>query len=134
MCLDINNQNVWKDLLSIKEKLAFNVEGHHLQLFIFAILNPQTPMIWLLILPSSCYTFPCKLVFENLVLNQDSSFYMISFNILITCLLNNVWILKGKFHVNHFWQLKGQLFTLCSTSLPQLPAACWHQFFFTIFF
>ena len=25
-------------------------------------LNPLTPKIWLLILPSSCYTFPCKLV------------------------------------------------------------------------
>ena len=30
---------------------------------------------------------------ENLVLDQDSSFYLISLNILITCLLNNVWIL-----------------------------------------
>ena len=26
------------------------------------ILNPLTPKIWLLILPSSCYTFPCNLV------------------------------------------------------------------------
>ena len=33
--------------------------------------------------------------YENLVLDQDSSFYLISLNILITCLLNIVWILKG---------------------------------------
>ena len=26
------------------------------------VLNPSTPKIWLLILPSSCYTFPCKWV------------------------------------------------------------------------
>ena len=51
------------------------------------------PKIWLLILPSSCYSFPCKLVNENLVLDQDSSSYLISLNILITCLLNNVWVL-----------------------------------------
>ena len=43
--------------------------------------------IWLLILPSSCYTFPCKLV-----LDQDN-FKMISLSILITCLLVNEWIL-----------------------------------------
>ena len=29
------------------------------------------------------------------MLDQDSSFYQISLNVLITCLLKNVWILKG---------------------------------------
>ena len=42
-------------------------------------LNPLTPKIWLLTL--------------SLVLDQDSSFYLISLNIHITCLLNDVWIL-----------------------------------------
>ena len=34
-----------------------------------------------------------QISYENLVLDQDNSFYLISLNILITCLLNNVWIL-----------------------------------------
>ena len=29
--------------------------------------------------------------YENLVLDQDNNSYLISLNILITCLLNNVW-------------------------------------------
>ena len=33
-----------------------------------------------------------QISYENLVLDQDNSFYLISLNILITCLLNNVWI------------------------------------------
>ena len=32
-----------------------------------------------------------QISYENLVLDQNGSFYMISPNILITCLLNNVW-------------------------------------------
>ena len=28
-------------------------------------VDPLTPKIWLLILPCSCYTFPCKLVMRN---------------------------------------------------------------------
>ena len=30
------------------------------------------------------------------MLDQDSSFYLICLNILITCFLKNVWILKGE--------------------------------------
>ena len=36
-----------------------------------------------------------KRTYENLVLDQDN-FYLISLNILITCLLDNVWILLGE--------------------------------------
>ena len=32
-----------------------------LGLFVFYLINPLTSKIWLLILPSSCYTFSCKL-------------------------------------------------------------------------
>ena len=35
------------------------------------------------------------------MLDQESSFYLISVNILITCLLNNVWYYWEKIHVNH---------------------------------
>ena len=42
------------------------------------------------------------------MLDQDSILYLISLNILITCLLNKVRISYGeKFHVDHFWELKG---------------------------
>ena len=35
---------------------------YHLIVIIPHTFNPITSMIWLLILPSSCYIFPCKLV------------------------------------------------------------------------
>ena len=93
--------------------------------------NPLTPKIWLLILPSSCCTFPCS--YENLVLDQDSILYLISLNILITCLLNKVRMLWGEvscwsllgvkglilfssvlciFHytISSFWIIFGQIF------------------------
>ena len=41
------------------------------------------------------------------MLDQDSSFYMINLNILITFLLNNVWYWREKFHVDHVSELKG---------------------------
>ena len=53
-----------------------------------------TPKIWLLILPSSCYTFLYKLVtriwcsIETIIM-----LWLISLNILTTCLLSNVWTL-----------------------------------------
>ena len=31
--------------------------------------------------------------YKNLVLDQDKNFYLISLNVLITCLLDNIWIL-----------------------------------------
>ena len=49
------------------------------------------------------------------MLDQDSSFYLMSLNILITCLLKNVYIYiyiyiyiycREKFYVNHFWELR----------------------------
>ena len=37
-----------------------------------------------------------KVSFENLVIDQDKKLYLLSLSILITCLLDNVWILKGE--------------------------------------
>ena len=34
--------------------------------------------------------------YKNLVLDQDTNFDLISLGILITCLLDNVWILQGE--------------------------------------
>ena len=50
------------------------------------------------------------------MLDQDSSLYLISSNIFITCLLNNVWYYEEKFQVNHFCELKG--FKISSISNP----------------
>ena len=67
-------------------------------------LNPSTPKIWLLILSSSCYTFPCELVTRIWC-----SIKIISCTWVIS--LPVCWIMYGycweKLHVNHFWVLKG---------------------------
>ena len=34
--------------------------------------------------------------YKNLVLDKGNNFHLISLSILITCLLGNVWILKGE--------------------------------------
>ena len=39
------------------------------------------------------------------MLDQDNNFYLISLNILITYLLDNVRYYREKFHVDHFWEL-----------------------------
>ena len=42
------------------------------------------------------------------MLGQDNNLHQISLSILVTCLLNNVWMLyREKLHVNLFWELKG---------------------------
>ena len=41
------------------------------------------------------------------MLDRDSSFYLISLNILITCLLKNVWILKGEVLCESLLGVKG---------------------------
>ena len=61
-------------------------------------VNKTLSLVLLLILSSSCDSFPCS--YGKLVLNQDSSFFLISWNILITCLLNG--------YVNHFWEFMGK--------------------------
>ena len=70
--------------------------------------NPLTPKIWLLILPSCCYTFPCQVDYKNLVFNQGNKLYLMSLSILVTCFLCNVshgyyWEML---HSNYFWELK----------------------------
>ena len=40
------------------------------------------------------------------MLDQDSNFYLMSLNILITYLLNNKWYYREKLLVNHFRELK----------------------------
>ena len=44
---------------------------------------------------------------ENLVLDQDNNFYLIHLSILITCLLNNEWIIQGEFTCYALLGVKG---------------------------
>ena len=37
-----------------------------------------------------------QVIYEKLVLDNDNNFSLISLTILITCLLDNVWILMGE--------------------------------------
>ena len=56
----------------------------YFSLLIFnCLVNPLTPKIWLLILPSSCYTFPCKLVMGIwcLIKISTSTWYIWTFSL-----------------------------------------------------
>ena len=68
--------------------------------------NPFTPKICQLILPFNFYTFPCKLVMRILCQIKiatpdkfDYSHYMFAGLYMD--------ILREKFYVDHFWELKG---------------------------
>ena len=50
------------------------------------LANPLTPKMRFLILPS----------YNNLVLDQDDNLYQTRLRILISCLLDNVWIFLGE--------------------------------------
>ena len=66
-------------------------------IFVFSLApKPLPPRIRLLILLSSCCTFRCKLVARILFLDQDNHIYLIHLSILMTCLLDSGWILKGE--------------------------------------
>ena len=70
-------------------------------------INPLTPKIWLLILPSGCYTFPYKLITRIWCsIKVISCTWWVWVFSLPVC-----WIMYGYYkenlHVNHFWELKG---------------------------
>ena len=70
-------------------------------------LNPLTAKIWLLILPFSWYTLPCKLV-----MRIWCSIKVISCTWWLQVFSLPVWhIMYGyyreRLHINHFWELKG---------------------------
>ena len=62
---------------------------------VYEFFYSLTPKIWLLIYSplSSCCTFAYSSVMRTFLLNQENILNLISLNILITCLLDNVWIL-----------------------------------------
>lgn len=63
------------------------------KLYTFRLLKPFNTQDLILILPFSCYTFPYKLGTRICFLDQDGNSYLIGLNILIACLLGNVWVL-----------------------------------------
>ena len=73
-------------MLSISMELLFSKQTLRYQVFAY-LINPSPPKIWLSILPSSYYTFPCKIDYVNLVFNQGNKLYLMSLSILTTCLL-----------------------------------------------
>ena len=61
------------------------------------MFNPLTPKIWLLILPPSCYTFPCKLVMRIWCsIMTKIQVLPDKFEFLITNLLDSAQMLKGE--------------------------------------
>lgn len=82
--------------------------------FLSVKFNTFTPKIWLFILLSSCCC--CKKSnYQNLVLNQDNEFYLISLSTLITRLLENVWLLYGEVTCSSLVGVKGCLQDACCT-------------------
>ena len=49
-----------------------------------------------LIINSQIYQISLEISYENLLIDQDNNFYPISPSSLITCLLDNLWILLGE--------------------------------------
>ena len=80
-------------LEEVQPKLQFLCKQQALSIIWLNFFNFLTPMIWLLILPITSFPFPRKFSSENFVLDQVNNFYLISLNIFITCLLDNVRIL-----------------------------------------
>ena len=77
---------IQKMLNILSMELLFSKQTLRYQVFAY-LINPSPPKIWLSILPSSYYTFPCKIDYMNLVFNQGNKLYLMSLSILTTCLL-----------------------------------------------
>ena len=69
--------------------------------------NSLPPKIWLLILPSSCLTFPCNLVMRMwcLIRIKTSNGYVWVLSSPVCWIMYEYY--REKFHVNHLGELKG---------------------------
>ena len=102
ICVKTTDQ--WLIIHYSSEKLSLCLLAHDKNIH-YADKIPSTPKIWLLILPSKCWTFPCKLVtrlnkcYIKITTSSWSAFVI---------LLPVCWIMYGyyreKLHVNHFWE------------------------------
>ena len=80
--------------------------------------NPLTPRIWFLILPSSCYIFPFKLVARIWCLIKIITFTWYIWELSLPVCRRVDEYCREKLHANHFWELKGQLTFWASSSCP----------------
>ena len=71
-----------------------------------SILNHLTPKIWLLILPSGCYTFPCKLVTGIWYLIRVMTFALYVWLFSLPVLLEMFGNYREKLHDNQFYRVK----------------------------
>ena len=73
----------------------------------FSFNNPLTPKIWLLILLSSYYTFPCTLVKRSwsYIKITPSGWWVCRFSSPFCWTM--YWYYAQRLHVNHVWELKG---------------------------
>ena len=69
-----------------------------------AQVNPLSPIIHIQILRIDLHTFPLRISAENLIKHQGIFSFMITFYILTTLSLDNVWTLLGE---NCCWSLLG---------------------------
>ena len=69
--------------------------------------NPLTPKICLSILPSSYYTFPCKLIMRIWCSIEviNCIWWVWVFSLLVCCVVYEYH--REKVHCNHLWELKG---------------------------
>ena len=87
--------------------ISGGVKGLTLALFHNQLLNPLTPKIWLLILPSSYYTFPCRLItrIRCSIKVINCTWWVWVFSLPVCCVMYGYY--REKLQVNHFWELRG---------------------------
>ena len=70
-------------------------------------INPLSPNIHIQILQTDLYTFPLRMSWENLIIDQGIFSCVIILWILITYLLTGYGYCLEKFDLGHCWDLKG---------------------------
>ena len=73
--------------------LPFNSFLFKIKMCVFCWFNPLTLHDLIVNSPFQLLNISLEIIYENLLLDQDNNFYLISLSILITFLLDIVWIL-----------------------------------------
>ena len=77
-------------------------------LFLHAqLVNPLIPKIWSSVLPSSYYTFPCKLITRIWCSNKviTCTWWVLIFSLPVSCIMYGY--SRERLHSNYFWEFKG---------------------------
>ena len=94
--ISVETKQLFVYQLVYRHFLAHNISSLLKQ---FLFFHSLTTKIWLLISPSSCHTLSCKFSLQLIIwcknVDQNDNFYhWLLINILIICLLDNVWLWK----------------------------------------